>query len=97
MQFEIPAKLSEVTTAHKALPNVWARMKIADLEDQSIYDSAPQLPYEIRQVALDYTLESPFTAFLAVDASEVTEATGNTTVPVAVPLPEGVTQDGITH
>ena len=96
-QFEIPAKLSEVPATHKGLPNTWARMKIADLEDQSIYDSAPQLPYEIRQVALDYNLASPFTAFLAVDATGMTEGSSATTVPVAAPLPEGVNQDETTH
>lgn len=96
-QFGVPANLSEGTSAHKGLPNVWARMKIADLEDQSIYDSDPQLPYEIRQVALDYNLASPFTAFITVDASDLTEGTGNTTVPVAVPLPQGVNKGGTTQ
>jgi Ca-activated chloride channel family protein len=45
---------------------------------------------EIRQVALDYNLMSAFTAFVAVDASRRTEGTVGVTVPVAVPVPEGV-------
>ena len=33
---------------------------------------------------------SPFTSFIAVDASRVTAGNGSTAVPVAVPVPEGV-------
>ena len=57
----------------KSLPTIWARMKIADLADQCLYAPTPQLPYEMKQVALDYNLVSPFTDFIAVDASRVTE------------------------
>jgi Ca-activated chloride channel family protein len=36
---------------------------------------------------------SAFTAFLAVDSSRVTEGGQGTTVPVAVPVPDGVRYD----
>jgi len=38
-------------------------------------------------------LRSSFTAFVAVDASRRTEGTQGVTVPVAVPVPEGVRYD----
>jgi Ca-activated chloride channel family protein len=47
----------------------------------------------IRQVALDYNLMSTFTAFVAVDSSRRTEGREGVTVPVAVPVPEGVRYD----
>ena len=89
LDFTVPVD-QETTAAHKALPSVWARMKIADLSDESTYAPNPELPDQIKQVALDYGLMSAFTAFVAVDSSQQTAGTEGTTVPVAVPVPEGV-------
>lgn len=75
--------------ANHGLPSVWARMKIASLSDDSTHVQDKTLPDQIKQVALDYGLMSDFTAFLAVDSARVTEGTSET-VPVAVPVPEGV-------
>lgn len=87
--FAVPVE-HEASTASKALPSVWARMKIGDLADESTYAPNPELPGQIKQVALDYGLMSAFTAFVAVDSSQQTAGTEGTTVPVAVPVPEGV-------
>ena len=92
MQFEIPAA-SAGNAAREAIPRVWANMKIADLDDESVYSSDTQIAEQIRQLALDYNLMSAFTAFIAVDASRRTEGTQGVTVPVAVPVPEGVRYD----
>ena len=89
MQVAVPASLAEAAT-HKGLPSVWARMKIAALADQSTYKPDPDLPGQIKQVALDYGLMSAYTAFVAVDSSRRTEGSEGTTVPVAVPVPDGV-------
>ncbi len=89
LDFSVPVD-QETTAAHKALPSVWARMKIADLSDESTYAPNPELPDQIKQVALDYGLMSAFTAFVAVDSSQQTAGAEGTTVPVAVPVPEGV-------
>jgi Ca-activated chloride channel homolog len=89
MQVTIPATLADGAT-HKGLPSVWARMKIADLTDQATYQPDAELPGAIKQVALDYSLMSAFTAFVAVDSTRRTEDSEGTTVPVAVPVPEGV-------
>ena len=75
---------------NEALPSVWARLKIADLLEHAAYDPPTSIRRQIRQTALDYSLLSPYTAFLAVDASRVTEGDVATTIPVAVPVPEGV-------
>src|SRR4051794_3441345 len=67
-----------------ALPAVWARAKIADLSDGALdspQDAADKdLPKQIRQVALEYGLMSAFTAFVAVDSTQVTSGDHGTTV-----------------
>jgi Ca-activated chloride channel homolog len=89
MQVAVPANLTEAAT-HQGLPSVWARMKIAALADQSTYQPDAHLPGQIKKVALDYGLMSAFTAFVAVDSTRRTEGSEGTTVPVAVPVPDGV-------
>ena len=90
VQVAIPAPIGSASTANDGLPAVWARMKIAELADESSYRPDPELPETIKQVALDYGLMSPFTAFIAVDSTRRTEGSEATTVPVAVPVAEGV-------
>jgi len=90
MELTVPAQLDDAAATHKGLPPVWARMKIADLEDRMSYDANGKLPRQIKQVALDYGLMSAFTAFVAVDSTRRTKGTGAATVPVAVTVPEGV-------
>ena len=90
----VPVKVgagAEATAAHKAISAVWARTKIADLADRSAWDvEARELPAQVRQVALEYGLMSPFTAFVAVDSLTRTAGTHGVTVNVPVPVPEGV-------
>lgn len=92
---EIPVavKLDNAGPAGKALPVVWARTKIADLADESITDSSIELPQRVRQIALEYGLMSPYTAFIAVDSSVRTAGDHGITVPVPVPVPDGVRYD----
>jgi len=85
--------LDDPTVAHPGLPVVWARMKIADLNDQSTYDHDSELPEQIKLVALEYGLMSAYTAFVAVDSLTRTEGEYGTTVAVPVPVPEGVRYD----
>src|SRR5438034_1557744 len=90
VELTIPATADEPAATHRGLPSVWARMKIADLADQATYENREDLPGQIKQVALDYGLMSAFTAFVAVDSTRQTQGKEGTTVPVAVPVPEGV-------
>jgi Ca-activated chloride channel homolog len=51
-----------------AIAQVWARMKIADLSERSLWEGdGPALVEQIKKVALDFGLLSQFTAFVAVD------------------------------
>jgi len=90
VSLSVPANLSTASSEHSALPSVWARMRISDLADESTFAPSAELPERIKQVALDYSLMSAFTAFVAVDSTRQTEGTEGVTVPVAVPVPEGV-------
>ena len=55
-----------------------------------LLEAAPDWSRQVKTLALDYGLLSSFTAFVAVDSSRQTEGTSGTTVPVPVPVPEGV-------
>ncbi len=66
--------------AHRGIAAVWARRKIADLADRATYDSDPELPDLIKQVALEHGLMSAYTAFVAVDSLTRTAGDHGTTV-----------------
>jgi Ca-activated chloride channel family protein len=89
----VPANLSTAEAQRVALPSVWARMKISDLADESTFSPSAELPGRIKQVALDYSLMSAFTAFVAVDSTRQTAGMEGVTVPVGVPVPEAVRYD----
>jgi Ca-activated chloride channel family protein len=88
-QIEIPVQTTHAEVNPKALASVWARMKIADLADRAGYDSGIDLPGQIRQIAMEYSLMSAYTAFVAVDST--TRTGGDQPVRVAVPvaMPQG--------
>jgi len=84
------ADLDSPSSSHKGLPSVWARMKIADLAARAIGKGAGGLAGEIKKVALEYSLMSEYTAFVAVDSLTRTAGSEGMTVQVPVPVPEGV-------
>jgi Ca-activated chloride channel family protein len=86
----LPVNLEDEATNHTGIKSVWARGKIADLFDRTTYESNPDLPYEVKQVALEHGLMSAYTAFVAVDSSTKTAGDHGTSVAVPVPVPEGV-------
>lgn len=75
-----------------ALPQVWARTKLAELGDRATWDpdAGKDLAGTTRATALEYGLLSPCTAFIAVDSLTRTAGAYGTTVNVPVPVPEGV-------
>jgi Ca-activated chloride channel family protein len=85
VEFAAPI-LREEGAATTALPSIWARGKIADLS----FSRAGDLAAQIKQTALDYSLLSQFTAFVAVDSTRRTAGEEGVTVRQAVPVPEGV-------
>ncbi len=86
----IPVNLDDTAATHKGIACVWARKKIETLSNQATYDNNPDLPGEIKQVALEYGLMSAYTAFIAVDSSRKTTGDHGITVAVPVPVPDGV-------
>lgn len=85
--------------AHAVLTKMWARNKIEELMAGMNYGDNPEVIEEVTQTALDYHLMSQYTSLVAVDVNNPPTATEQPKMPrrigVAVPLPEGVSFDGI--
>jgi Ca-activated chloride channel family protein len=76
-----------------ALKYLWARHKIASLEDQRrVFNDAGQNE-AIRALGLRYHLMTEFTSFVAVDRSRKVDTTGAVSVDQALPLPDGVSSN----
>lgn len=84
---------ADTTGTHAALSHIWARAAIADVMDRATWDDSIDLEARGRALALDHGLMSAWTAFVAVDSSRRTEGDHGTTVPVAVPVPDGVSYE----
>jgi Ca-activated chloride channel homolog len=92
--FAIPVKLDDQQAQHVGVKSVWARMKISDLAERSVWDNGfTDAQGSIKQLALNYNLMSQFTAFVAVDSSIQTAGDHGMSVKVPVPVPEGVDFD----
>jgi Ca-activated chloride channel family protein len=78
-----------------ALRSLWARLRIEDLARRQNWAGDPggDLAQAIRATALEYSLMSAYTSFVAVDASERTAGERGTTVYQGVPVPQGVRYD----
>jgi Ca-activated chloride channel family protein len=88
-EIRVPMK----SAAHPGIACVWARKRIEDLATQATYNASSALPTQIKQVALEYGLMSAYTAFVAVDSTQITAGDHGVTVAVPVPVPEGVRYD----
>lgn len=91
-EIRIPVKFDNRAT-HPGIACVWARKWIEDLASQATYNASSNLPAEIKQTALEYGLMSAYTAFIAVDSTQITQGDHGVTVAVPVPVPEGVRYD----
>ena len=89
----IAVNFDDSAANHSGIACVWARKKIETLGSQAAYDTNPDLPGEIKQVALEYGLMSAYTSFIAVDSSRKTAGDHGITVAVPVPVPDGVRYD----
>jgi Ca-activated chloride channel family protein len=78
-----------------ALRSLWARLRIEDLSRRQTLTGDPNgaLADSIRTTALEHSLMSAYTSFVAVDATERTAGDRGTTVNQAVPVPAGVRYD----
>ncbi len=87
----VPVEIERSELPGRNIASVWARAKIAALTDKML-NGEESLGAAIRQLALDFNLTSPYTAFVAVDSASRTSGDGKT-VRQAVPVPEGVNFD----
>ena len=74
------------------MAKLWARTRIADLLSEARGDEgvdAQRCARRIRDLALEYGLLCAYTAFVAIDSTSQVDGELET-VPVAVPVPEGV-------
>jgi Ca-activated chloride channel family protein len=93
----VPTRALEGSQRDQPLDVQWARARIADLASQSrtigSHDARTTLALEVKRVALEHNLLSPYTAFVAVDSSSQTSGDHGVTVPVPVPVPAGTRYD----
>jgi len=78
-----------------ALAILWARAAIEDMMDQMHGGEAGELVSAITELALAYRLMSPYTSFVAVEEKVVNREGKLVTVQVPVPMPEGVSYEGV--
>lgn len=95
VSYSVALDTRDANKEHKGIGAVWARLKIADLMAQisRTPDQTEQIQQSALRTALDYSLMSALTAFVAVDSMTKTEGAFGTTVAVPVPVPEGVRYD----
>lgn len=97
----IPIELpEEPTQSAEALPSLWAREKINDVEMEGwkaqISGKSPgDTPAKVTALALEYRLMSAYTSFVAVEQRVVNIGGQQRTVSVPVEMPEGVSYEGI--
>ena len=95
VSYSVALDARDANKEHTGIGAVWARLKIADLMAQisRTPDQTKQIQQSVLRTALDYSLMSALTAFVAVDSMTKTEGAFGTTVAVPVPVPEGVRYD----
>jgi len=93
---EIPVTFPAVEPSHDVIPTLWARTKIERLSDESYTKGEIEdLVAEITELALKYRIMSKYTSFVAV-SEEVRNVNGKLeTVQVPIPIPEGVSYEGV--
>jgi Ca-activated chloride channel homolog len=74
--FQMTVALASAAKAASWLAASWARAHIRDLEDQYAAGARPELEQQIVRVSKQFSVLSRFTAFLAVDRSQVVNKGG---------------------
>jgi len=92
-EISVPVRLRGSSPKHPGIPCVWARKKIEILANRLTYERNGTLPDRIKRLALEYSLMSAYTAFVAVDSTRQTAGDHGVSVAVPVPVPEGVRYD----
>lgn len=85
---EIPVDLPASEPRHPVLATLWARTKVDVLMHQ------PGQQEEVTRLGLDYKLMTPYTSFVAVEETVITDGGQSRRVQVPVEIPEGVSYEG---
>ncbi len=97
IKVQTECRLKQMT--HDAVPRIWAREQIRDLNfmltNPNMGDEKAGIEQKIRELGLNYRLLTAYTSFVAVDSESQVETEGRVHSDVAVPLPEGVSQNMI--
>ena len=80
------------TSGTQALPQLWARSRIAQLGDYRTLAADDATVHEITRLGLQYSLLTDYTSFIAVDRVVRNHTGLMTTVDQPQPLPEGVSE-----
>ncbi len=84
-----------VAKSHDVIATLWARTKISYLSEQMYNNPDDDIVEQITNIALRYKLMSQYTSFVAV-SEEIRNVDGRPqTVQVPVPIPEGVSYEGV--
>ncbi|GAB4549690.1 MAG: VIT domain-containing protein [Phycisphaerales bacterium] len=89
----LPVAFAPDADTHPALADLWARAHIAEAINHAMRTPGVDPSAVVRETALQYALLSPYTAFIAVDASRVTEGDFGVSTVQPVNMPEGVRYD----
>jgi Ca-activated chloride channel homolog len=88
---EIPINLPASEPKHDVLATLWARTRI----DVLSHNNGGNNIEEITKLGLDFSLMTPFTSFVAVEETIITDGTVPRRVDVPVDIPEGVSYEGV--
>jgi Ca-activated chloride channel family protein len=96
LQLVVPVALPDRGGDGEVLARLWARRHIGEQLDalasnNLAYDKRQAIVDDVTSVALEHTLLSPWTSFVAIDEIPRAEGMPTATVPVPVELPAGVT------
>lgn len=94
IEMEVKVDLPAVEEDNAALASVWARQQINGLSLQLGGDRDDVIVDQIRALALEYGLMSQYTAFLAVDSSEVVGDGNPNRVDQPAEFPDGMDREG---
>lgn len=88
------------TSDGAAIPTIWARERIEDLQSQDWMGAQtgqpnPSIKEDIINTALEFRLMSQYTSFVAVEQRVVNVSGELKTIDVPVEMPEGVSYEGI--
>ncbi|MCB9727874.1 MAG: VWA domain-containing protein [Deltaproteobacteria bacterium] len=89
VSFDVPVELPAEAPANEALESLWARARVASLEEELWYGRDADTVQAITDLGLDFHIVTAWTSFVAVDRSTVVEGDARTIVQPA-DAPEGV-------